>query len=363
MVNIINKIVTYKELLNYIPQNDVLGIASYMSETRKKTFMNNPNLKDIEDCALYLSVVDDVPAGRLMLFSTRIKLDDTITSAESGSALEVHEEYRKYALGADLMMYWALKDEYDFIIASGISDMALPVYKKLKFHVFEFPRMMMLRNVRCILESKQLKGTFLKITTMLGNVVLKMFNMHGAIKSKLLAKKFEVKKETIVPEWVDDIVVNDGHKYMEVHNQQWLQWNLDYNFRGLEQDKQSFYSVWSEDKPVGFFMTKERHREFAGGSLKDVTIGSIVEWGTQNARIINEAELTTLALRTFSDSVDIVEMATADPVVLTKLKKLGFIKHGYAHIAIRDKKHRMPKDFGNPTFWRIRYGYADVILT
>lgn len=363
MVNIINKIVAYKELLNYIPQNDVLGIASYMSETRKKTFLNNPNLKDIEDCALYLSIVDDIPAGRLMLFPTRIKLDDTVTYAESGSALEVHEEYRKYALGIDLMMYWALKDEYDFIIASGISDMALPVYKKLKFHVFEFPRMMMLRNVRCILESKQLKGTFLKITTMLGNVVLKMFNMYGTIKSKLFAKRFEVKKETIVPEWVDDIVVNDGHKYMEVHNQQWLQWNLDYNFRGLEQDKQSFYSVWSEDKPVGFFMTKERYRVLAGGRLKNVTIGSIVEWGTKDASIIGETELTALALRTFSDSVDVVEMATTDSEVVIKLKKFGFIKYGCAHIAVKDKKHRMSEDFADPTFWRIRYGYADVILT
>ena len=52
---------------------------------------------------------------------------------------------------------------------------------------------------------------------------------------------------------------NDGHKYMEVHDHKWLQWNLDYNFCGGINNHQSFYIIKRDGNPVGFFMLKFRH--------------------------------------------------------------------------------------------------------
>lgn len=47
-------------------------------------------------------------------------------------------------------------------------------------------------------------------------------------------------------------MLNDGHKYMEAHDHRWLQWNLDFNFRGLPQDIQSFYIIKELGNPIGF---------------------------------------------------------------------------------------------------------------
>ena len=40
----------------------------------------------------------------------------------------------------------------------------------------------------------------------------------------------------------------------------------------------------------------------------------------------------------------------------------GFIPHGFAHIGLKDKK-KAYKDASDINLWRVRYGYADVILT
>ena len=77
---------------------------------------------------------------------------------------------------------------------------------------------------------------------------------------------------------IGGMVLNDGHKYMEVHDHKWLQWCLDNSFKGGKQDIQSFYVIKKEDEHMGFVMTKERFRVETQG-MKNVKIGSIVEWG------------------------------------------------------------------------------------
>ena len=109
-------------------------------------------------------------------------------------------------------------------------------------------------------------------------------------------------------------------------------------------------------------MTKERFRELAGGILKNVLIGSIVEWGTALPDILTEEKLNKMAISTFSSCVDIIEFATTDLIVVKTMKKWGFISHGFAHIVFKDKTKKL-KDTSDINLWRIRYGYADVILT
>lgn len=289
-------------------------------------------------------------------------VEDDIYAATSGTTLDVPVSMRHLALGADLIYYYALETNTKYVISSGISDMALPLYKKLRFHILSFPRMMLLCNARSIIESKGLSGLPLKILAGLINVPIKIFLSFLRWKSKNLLARFKVVRTTKIPNWVDDITVRDGHKYMEVHDCNWLQWNLDYNFKGDKNDIQSFYCIYKRNKPIGFFMTKERYRENAGGKLKNIVLGAIVEWGFYPHCELNEEIIYKMALSTFSKNVDIIEFASADVDTCKKMKNFGFIKHGDANIALKDKTKKC-KDASNIDLWRIRYGYADVILT
>lgn len=361
MEAITKEVLTYKDLKNDIViERDDYGIGALCEPALRNALKHNPIQDNDEDPFAYIVRVDGIVGGIGMWFPTRFKSNDDIIIGRSGSTLEVYEEYRKLALGVDITMKPLSFSDATVIIYAGISEMALPIYKKLRFSVFEYPRAMKLMNSRCILESMGLKGIILKATSLCANAVLNTY--YGLSKLFYNYKKFNVIKTSVVPEWVDDIVLKDKHPYQEVHDQKWLQWNLDYNLHGLNRDCQSFYAVYEKETPVAFFMTKERFRDEAGGKLKNVLIGSIMEWGIANDCSLREDDIYKMAQTTFSPDIDIIEFATANHSVVSTMKKYGFLPHGYAHIVFKDlsKKYPEAKDMNK---WRIRFGYADVMLT
>lgn len=362
-MNIEDRYISYAEVSGgFTVEHDDYGLVAYLTETRKKALFSNPNLTDYSQALLNLKLVDGVVAARSMSFLTKIKVGEEIQTALSGSTLDVPEEYRHLGLGADLMFHYAKETQYDYNLSSGISEIALPLYKVLKFKILEFPRMMFLCNARPIIESKGVHGILLSMVAGIANILLRLFRTILKQRSVRSHKKFDVRKETVVPEWVDEMVLNDGHKYTEVHDHLWLQWNLDYNFKDDKEDIQSFYSVYYDNKPVGFFMTKERFRQEAS-NLKKIILGAVVEWGVaRDCDLLDESLLYKMAFSTFSPKTDIIELATDNENVCKKMKKWGFIKHGFAHIAFKDR-HKNCADAKDINLWRVRYGYADVILT
>ena len=365
MPTISTQIISFRDYAtgNYQLCADPYGIASYvLTPSRIAAGMNCPFNASEDNCAFFFVNVDGIVAVRTQHFGSRFYAGGKIVPAGIGSALETAEAYRHLGVGADSVLFSATNSEYPVYIGSGISDMSLALYRKLHYYILEFPRIMQLRDARCFLESKGIKGIALKWMSKLLNMLLNLFVGYANRRGRKLQQCYQVEKVTKVPVWVDEIVLNDGHKYMEVHDHLWLQWNLDYNFRGLSQDIQSFYVVKERGNPVGFFMTKERFREKAGGVLKNILIGSIVEWGIAADCALSEMDLYAMALLTFSKDVDIVETATIDRKVIKQMKRFGFITHGYAHIGMKDKKKQY-RDAADINLWRVRYGYADVILT
>lgn len=356
-----SRIISYGDLRKGLHfENDKYGIASYEYETRRRTFLANPCVGDDDDVFMYLIEADGVPVGRTMLFNTRIKIEDEILPLYSGSSIRVEDSFQKYGLGGEIFAFGGTIKGRKLFLSAGISDMALPLYKVTKYHIFEFPKLLRINNFKPLLGKYGVKGLLQSTIGYLLNVFLKIFYRLSTIKTNRLKKKYSLEKVSTVPQWVDDMVLNDGHKYAEVHDHKWLQWNLENGFKGHKRDKQSFYVVKQNESLVGFVMTKERYREEVQG-MKDVLIGSIVEWGSKDEKVLSEADLYRLVLDTFSKEVDIVETATNDVVTQRVLKRMGFIHHGDAHIAFRDKSKQL-KDAGDASLWRLRYGYADVIL-
>lgn len=355
--------ITFRQLRedDYTISDDRYGIAEYvLTPSRISAGLACPFAKD-EDVAMMFITEDGTPVSRAQLFPTQVLMYGELFPCGTGSSLETAPEYRHTGVGGDVLFYIATNKNYPFSLASGISEQALPLYKAIKYFVLEFPRIMLLRNTRPILSKIGLRGRLGNLAATICNVPLKAVNGIHNSSVKRFSKCYTINKVTKVPDWVDDIVRNEGSRFMEYHDHKWLQWCLDYNFRGLERDIQSFYAIEKDGKNLGFFMTKERYRENAGG-IKDVLIGSIVEWGVEKDSGLTEYDIIKLALPTFSKDLDIIETATADENTVKAAKRLGFIKHGFAHIALKDKKKQF-KDAKDIKNWRVRYGYADVILT
>lgn len=354
---------SYQEIRNgTLIKGDDYGLASYLGPDRKASFLNNPNLHDESDCLLALVRVDGAVVGREMLYPTKIKAGSTIDFAQSCSALDVHADFQHLAVGADLFRYYTKSTKYNFVLCSGISEQALPLYKVWRYHILEFPRLMFLCRMDPIVRGLGISDFFSKLLSYIPNFLIKIPIVLNNYRSNNIRGSFVIQKETIIPDWVEKLTTDNKYKYMEVHDNAWLQWNLDYNFKNDPRNIQSFYSIYKGSEPVGFFMTKERFRESAGGKLKNTIIGSIGEWGAIDESGLSEDIIYKLAFSTFSKKVDLIELATTNKNVIKRMKCWGFLTHGFAHIAFKDKTKQF-NDASNIDLWRVRYGYADVILT
>ena len=353
--------ISYKELRKGIPkfENDEYQIAAYYSEARKETFLNNPFLREEDEIAYIFPTVDGKIVGRNTHFPILVRIGNEIVNCISCSALEVHKDYRKFAIGADLMCYPVFKDKREFVIAAGISEQALPMYKKLRYHILNYDRFLMIRNFKPIFIYKGIPKFMANISVPILNALGKgYYNLF----SKKKAKDFKIKEIKKIPKSIDKISLDDKYQFMEVHDHKWLQWNLDYNFTVHPFNKKKFFIIYDEnDVEIGFFMLKETFRETAG-ELKNVKLGSIIEWGSTDESRLSEFDIYRMALPYFSKDIDLIEVASADTTIGKKLRKLGFLKFRQAHIIFKDKKKQYPES-KNIANWRIRLGYADVAFT
>lgn len=359
-MNYKSRIIKYGELRKgFAIGNDKYGIATYEQKERRKAFLSNPSGADDDDLYMYIAFDEDVPVGRSFYFRTRLKIDDKIIYAYSGSGFEVEDSYRKEGVGGYLMGDVLQMKGRNPGIAAGISDDAIPLFRRLKNTIFEFPRMMILYDTKPVLEKNGVKGMPLFLFSMCCNNLLRCYYSFTRLFQRSL-RKYSIQKMAVVPSWIDDIVMNDGHKYAEVHDQKWMQWCLNNKFTTNPRDSQNFYAVYQGDIPVAFFFTKERFREEVKG-MRNILVGSIVEWGVAKGCSLREIDLYRMALHQFSKGLTIVQTASNNRETIKKLKRMGFIHHGDHRITFKERKNAY-SDASNEALWRLRFGYADLIL-
>ena len=364
MTNFTYKRITYKELKDgtykdaYIPQDDKFPVTSHLTPSLRDALIACPGNED--DTKTFKNVYVDEEGkevGRDFRFGTRIKAGDKVYGAGTGGGFEVIEECRSEGIGADLMLISQNNKEYDFLLYAGITIKVLPLYRKLKYHLFEVPQYYKVRSVRYAFRSLRWKSW-----VYLWRYIMRKFkDIPDMIRCNRLRKKFVVKKETIIPDWVSEMVANDGHQYMEVHDREWLQWNLDHNTYGYKQDTQAFYSIFDKNnKPFGFFMTKERIIKKPGPN-NGFVIGTVVEWESIDKKVLSETDINLLAIPSFSRNVDVIFTLACEPDTASQLMKMGFIERATFKVGVKDKKKQL-KDIGNKDLWRLRYGYTNMII-
>lgn len=360
-MEITNEIISYKQIREgYTIERDDASIAAYdVTPARIKTFLSNPFLKDESKCMIYLSRVDGIVRGVVTFFPTMTKIGEEIIDSLGASAMQVQDEYQDMALGTELVTYPFFNEKNKLLLYAGFSSDGLAIYKAMKFSVFEMPKMMLPIETRLIFEKVGLNGLLLDVVTIVTTCITKSYISISKLGSIKLEGLYEVKKEKVVPLWVSDMVLNDGHKYTEVHNREWFQWNIDHCFLPNTRNKQEFFAIYRQGMPVGFYMTKDRERYLGGVKSHKTVFRSIVEWGSFNEKILSEYDIYRLAIRKLPKDVKILQVASSDKVVCKKLKKIGFFHHGYAYMGCRDLT-RQYKDAKDPSLWRMRIGYNDV---
>lgn len=356
--------ISYKELYdkNYLCFNDKYGLATFINETVRITLLNNPNNNCNEKTSIIFAIENGDIVGRHILYPTVIKCSSGIINAQSSGSTEVHQSQRGKGIGTRINQYTLNNDEYPLYICSLLSHSCLSIMRKKEngCTIFDFPQFIKIVNTEPAFASRGIKGFPLKILKLFGNLAIKILDIPNKIKIKKIKKNYIIRKESIVPQWAGNMCLDDGHKYAEYHDAQWLQWCLDYNLSGQKEDIQSFYTIFDKSNhPVGFFMTKERLLKNVG-KYKTMLCGTICEWASIDENL-SETDINLLALETFSRDCYHILTVTDSPSTAKTLRRIGFIKHGYMQMGFKDKLNQFP-DMNDMNLWRIRFGCCNSIL-
>ena len=350
-MDIQNHIYTYQDAMDGIQVPNAPSGFDCLSKDRLKAFLSNPNLSDTNMPMLVYTTVDGNVAGWLMLFPTRLLLDGKPCEAMSASDFHVLEKYQHIALGVDLAMFPVANEGNDYLMYAGPSPMALKLYKRMKFKIFAMPYIE--RKQRFVnKKGRGLKAKAHVLAVSIANFGLVVYHWLERILSK--SRGFEIKKLNKVPEWVNQVMEGERKRFCEIHDRRWLQWSLENRYHSEDENKQSFFGIYKNGVPQGFAFTTERLRF---GRV----YGFIAEWGSIDG-CMSEELVYRLIIPTFSKKVEKIGLALNDIHIVDSFRKKGFQRKNDYTIVFRDQKHQVEgiQDANN---WRLRYGYADVILS
>lgn len=361
MSEVFLKKISYGQLQenNWLTDDDCYGMAAFVDENVRTTFLQSPNNYQLDKTAVLLALEGDKIVGRHLLYGTTIKTGQDNVMAQSSGSTEVHESQRGKGIGSKINKWTLNNDEYPVYICSLLSPACLRIMEKKEnaCTIFEFPELVKIINMEAAFACRGMKGVPLKICKGLCNMFLGVLDIPTKARISRLKKKYSLKKEKEIPEWAGDMCMNDGHKYAEVHDNAWLRWNLNYNLTGKPQDKQSFYSIYKREKPVGFFFTKERLRDDVSSEM---IIGTLCEWASVDDEL-TETDINLLAFSTFDKKCYYMRTVTNSPRTSRDMQGYWFTNHGKMQMGIKDKYNQYP-DMAEQYNWRIRFGCCNSIL-
>ncbi len=362
MINFYN--LTFKELIHgaNINFSDPYHIASSLCPEMKDALLHNPSGFQPDEVCQILALDDDTVIGCTNPYSGRIKIDGEISIVQNGSYLFAHEGYRKENIGGELFMTISSIHPSKKCYFSGISHMAMGLYHALKYTIFEYPRMIYLKNCKSVVKSLfHTQSDIVMPIVWIGNAALWLHRYILRLSNRLCRNDYTIKQVDSVPQDVIDIVNADAHPFTEYHDREWFEWCLKYKFTEQPRIKRLFL-IKKGNKTEGFFLTKEQFYEQASGrGFKNVTLGSVMEWGIASDSQLSEKDIYLLAIDSFSPDVDGIVYATTDKTISHSLRKWLFIGIGTANAAFKFKGNKDPrlKDINN---WRIRLAASDTLL-
>ena len=326
------RFLTVADFTNYSKIEDSNHILQSGIDLYYTALMGNPYREDENSKGACVAILDGRIVGRFMLFQSKLKVGDEVIPIQTGGGILVSEYYRGEGIGSS-MIRSVLKNSLYF--GALYTRAAYDIIKKTET-MLEIPQFVKYRY----------RG------------IKRLLDFPIFIRRTVLKRRFVVKQLSIVPEWAGTMVASEGHKYMEVHSSEWLQWALDNNATGDELDGQYFYAIYNKmDTPVGFFMTKVRRITRSGESFVKA---NLIEWASTDFNHLDEADINILSLETYKAEVSRFWTISESIVTAKKLKLFSYKRRGWFAMSIT-KNNRLI-DAGDVHQWRVRYGCCNTAL-
>ena len=343
--------------------NDPYNIMASLNPKMREAVLHNPSgYRDDEVCQI-LALDGDVVVGATNPFSGRLLINGEIVPCQNDSYLFTHKNYRKDSIGGELFMILTKLHPSKNNYYAGISQMAMGLYKALKYTVFEFPRMIYLRKSRSVIQVFfHSSSWWIKPFIWMADAFLCLHRLMVKLHNIICYDGYILEEVKDCPKEIETIVKQDCHPYMEYHDKAWFDWSLRYSISEDMRTCRRLFVVKNEDQIEAFFLIKQEFFEKASSrGFKKVYLGSVMEWGISKLSRLTERDIVMLSLGTFDDNVDGIQYATDNSKVKSQLRWWLFVEIGMANIGFKLKTIKS-SEINKMSKWRIRLAGSDTVL-
>ena len=338
--------------------------VSRLTPEKRTALLDNPLAMGDDDPVQLVGTRDGVVAGKLDLFSGRIHLDDQVVPTIWSSGYLVPERFRGSLIG--VMILLELHRLNPTVGACGVSHLALPVVRRLKWRELVMPRYLLL------LRSRQVFRRYLGQTPAV--------TAGSRVADLLLGGQRRLWQEVGVRRWpgLRSAPVDRAPEELDAHlarlpstgrvvphrSAAWLNWLLTHSFVDDPSMTSALFLVRGDDDALlGYFLVKSRFYPVASQrDVRDVTLGSLQDWMIFDEARLRLPQLVVLAVRALERwRPDAIEVCTADEETGAHLRRWGFPRAGDLRLVVRVSRASplRPEPFALPEYWTLRPAEAD----
>lgn len=313
--------------------SDSTGFA-VLNPRKRAAILDNPLLVDDQEPVQLIGTKGGIPIGRIDLISSRILVGGQPVSILWGSEWSVPEEHRPTMVGVMLLL--KLQQLGYSLGAYGPSQMAIPVYQKLKWCDLPMNRWIQIRRSRPIVERYLGSGPHTSLLSGLANVGLAGF--RGVLNARIASRcrGLEVRDADRFPERLDPQLAQTERPIVPFRSAAWINWLLTHSFENDPRTRRRLILLEKGGQSVGYAMLKVRFFPVATSrGFRNLLLGSVQDWLALDKSISDEQAML-LGMRELGRmGVDAIEVCSPSPSVDSLLKSLGLLRAGSFHLMYR----------------------------
>ncbi len=302
----------------------------------------------------------DRVTGLMNLLPGRVCAAGEVLPILWGSGFVVPPEHRSSGVGSLILL--SMHRMAVTVGAVGPSQLALPLYERLRWVSLEVPRYVLPRRARPIVEAYLRPGPGRRLARGVCDALLRAYGGAIAVAVRLETRGLRVERLERMPEALDPALRCATAPVYVPRSAAWINWIL-----SAASGQPGLWLVRARSgQPAGYFVvTHRRHSSAGGGRFKDVVMGSVKDWMTFDPGVVTDAQLVRLAIRELlRREVDAIDVCAAEPEVGAAVRRCGFRRMGAMHVVFRPAAGTplARPELHDLRAWRIRPADGDYFL-
>jgi hypothetical protein len=339
-----------------------------LTPQKRQALLDNPLSYRDDDPVQIIALRKSRVVGHIEVFAGSVEIEGSEPVPTLWTSnFYVPEEYR--ATLAGVMLILKLQALSPTVAACAVSQMALPVFEKMRWTKFILPRYLLLRRSRSVVErffGENFAAHLMASALDLGLATQRMF--MRAVDAPIF-RRFRIEPIERMSEDLDPLLRAQA-KAGPHRSSAWINWLLTHSLGDDEVvgNRRRLFYVYERggNTLLGYFLLRLKLYETASHrGFRNVMLGTLADWMSFEPAKLDLRGIISLSVRELSRwNADVIEICTSEPAIGRSLRRRGLLRVGELAILIKPG----PKTpLGGPSYreqanWRLTPAEGDNFL-